>query len=434
MTLYESFILGLIQGITEFLPISSSGHLVLMEHYLGLAIEPAILQRFDIVLHAGSLIAIILYFYKTWIHLCCYPFQKQKDGGLPLLILLIFASIPIGIAGFFAADWVGENTRTPLFVAFGLIFTGAFLIISSWFEARFAARESYGWKQALGAGIGQALAIFPGFSRAGLTIASGRLMGLTAHSATKFAFLLGAPAIGGALLHSIGTGGNDLLNVGNLQLLIGFTASFIASITVMHFLLSTVRRYGLWIWAVYLFIAAALIIADEMLPLVMELPDILNQLDFRVIVGILFIALLLESIPFTSFFAPGVITLIIISLYLRSDLKNLAACIPIAAAGLILGQLLSYIPARQARLQIRWREKADKRLTKAQHLFKRWGILAIFFGGWYAPIRPWISIVAGLSNMRPTPYLLAMVFGSLTLVILVVTGTVLLGDLMLSFF
>ena len=428
MSLYDSFILGIVQGILEFLPVSSSGHLVLMEHYLGLSIDPTILRNFDITLHAGSLIALLIYFSSTWITLLRHPFKKQRDGNPPLLILLAVATIPVVIAGYFGAEWINEHTRTPLFVAFGFIFNGTFLMVSSWFEARFAAQENYGWKQALGAGIGQAIAVFPGFSRSGLTLSSGRLMGLTATSATRFSFLLAVPALTGALVYTLVTGVEGLRSIGTLQILIGFTASLIMSITVIHLFLTTVRKLGVWMWAAYLFVAAALILADEMLPLIVELPKIMKQIDIPVLAGIVFIALLLESAPFTSFFVPGFATLIAVTLSLQGETGNLFALVPIATAGLVLGHLLGYIPARQARLSIRWKEKADARLTKAQHVFRKWGIYAVFFGGWWAPVRPWISIAAGMSNMRPLPYMLAMITGSVVYVSAIIGVTAVSGN------
>jgi len=431
MTLYDSFILGIVQGLLEFLPVSSSGHLVLMEHYLKLSINPVTLQNFDIALHAGSLLALFLYFGKIWISLCVHPLRKQPQGDPSLLLMLAIASIPVAVAGFAGADWIGENTRTPLFVAFGFIFTGAFLIVSSWFESRFAATERFGWKQVLGAGIGQVIAVFPGFSRSGLTLASGRLMGLTATSATELSFLLGTPALFGAILYAFMSDAVGLLAVGKLQLLIGFVTSFITSIAVIHLFLKTVRTYGVWIWAAYLFLAATLIISDEMLPLVAELPKIIENMDARVIVGVVFIALLLESTPFTSFFVPGFATLVVVSLFFRDDPKNLFALVPIGTAGLVLGHLLGYIPARQARLIIRWREKADERLTRAQHFFHKWGIYAVFFGGWWAPFRPWISIAAGMSNMRPLPYMLTMIASSIIYVSTVIAVTALSGNAIL---
>jgi len=413
MTLYHALLLGLVQGLTEFLPISSSGHLVLMQTYFGLQLPASALQHFDIVLHAGSLVAITIYFWKTWMRLLRHPFKKEKDGGPPLLLVLVAASVPLGVVGYLSADWIQLNTHTPLFVAFGFIFTGLFLITSGWFESRFAAKESFGWKQALGSGIGQALGVLPGFSRSGLTIASGRLMGLSAVRATEFAFLLAAPALTGALLYTLSTGREALLQIGGIYLLVGFMASLVSSIAVMHFFLRTIRRYGVWMWAAYLFVAAALIIGDEMLPLLNELPKIGENLDMRVIVGILFIAMLLEAAPFTSLFTPGFATMVAVGVLLHDQPANIAACIPIATAALVLGNMLGYVPARQARLKIRWKEGANQKLTKAQHFFKKWGVAAVFFGSWYGPTRSVISVAAGLGNMRPVPFIIAVTLGSL---------------------
>ena len=416
MSFYDAFILGILQGIMEFLPISSSGHLVLIERYLGLSIPPQVLMHFDIALHGGSLLAILLYFGKTWLKILRSPFRRQNDGGPPLLLLLIIGTIPVGIAGVLGVDWIIEHTRGTLFVAFGFIFTGAFLILSSWFESRFAAREGYGWKQVIGAGIGQAIAVFPGFSRSGIALASGRFMGLTATSATELSFLLGGPALAGALTLSIIEGRDVLTIVGPLQVLIGFTASLFVSMAVIHLFISTVRRLGVWLWATYLFIAAVLIIADEMLPLITALPHIVDKLDVSVVVGVIFIAILLESAPFTSFFVPGAASLAVATLFFRDDPWNMIALIPIASIGMILGNMLGYIPARQARFVIRWSEKADERLTHAQHFFRKWGIAIVLLGSLAPSIRPWVSIAAGMGSMRPLPYILTMIAGSIAIV------------------
>jgi undecaprenyl-diphosphatase len=423
MTLYDSFILGLVQGLTEFLPISSSGHLVLMQNYLGLSIAPQIMQDFDIMLHGGSLLAILFYFQKTWRKIIKAPFKNERDGSPPLLMILIIGTIPVAIVGYLSANWIAGNTMTPLFVAFGFIATGSILIASSWYESRYAAKESYDWKQAIGAGVGQALGVLPGFSRSGFTIASGRLVGLTAHRATELAFLLAAPALGGALALTAFQGTHDLLNIGEANLAIGFIAAFISSLFVMRFFLLTIRKYGIWMWAVYLFAAASLIITDEMLPLIWEVPDVIENLEPRIIVGVLFMALLLEAIPFTSAFVPGFVSMIAIGAYLHDDPWTIAACIPIGASALILGHLIGYIPARQARKKIHWNEKADERLMKTQRFFKKYGFWAVFFGGWWAPFRPFISITAGLGNMRTIPYLFAIVTGSIAWVTFVLTSS-----------
>ena len=427
MTLYNSLLLGLLQGLTEFLPISSSGHLVLMENYLGLSFDPRVLQHFDIILHGGSLIAILIYFQKTWLTILRKPFAHQPDGSPPLLIILLAACIPVALVGTQAAGWIEMNTRTPLFVAFGFIATGSILIASGWYESRFAARESLGWKQAIGASIGQALGVLPGFSRSGFTIASGRLMGLTAHRATEFAFLLGAPALGGALLLTLSTGTQDLISIGWMFLVVGFTASLISSLLAIHFFLVMIRKYGIWMWSAYLFVAAALIIGDEMLPLISSLPHLGDNLELRIIAGVLFIAMLLEAAPFTSLFVPGFTTMVAAGAILHNQPYSLAACIPIATCGLVIGNLLGYIPARQAFVKIRWKDSADKKLMRAEQFFRKWGIFAVFFGGWYAPFRTFISVAAGLSNMRPIPYIIAMTFGALAWTTGIIVGTALIA-------
>jgi undecaprenyl-diphosphatase len=413
MTLYHALLLGLVQGLTEFLPVSSSGHLVLLQTYFGLQLESAVLQHFDIVLHAGSLVAILLYFSKTWLRILHHPFRKEKDGGPPLLLVLTIASVPLGITGYLSAEWIERSSRTPLFVAFGFIFTGAFLITSGWFESRFASKETVGWKQALGSGIGQAIGVLPGFSRSGMTISSARLMGLSATRATELAFLLGAPALSGALLYTLGSGQEAVLSLGKTHLLVGLTTSLFSSLAVIHFFLRTIRCYGVWMWAAYLFVAAALIIGDEMMPFVHELPEIGKNLDMRILAGALFIALFLEAAPFTSLFTPGFATMVAVGVLLRDQPMNILSCIVIGSSGLLLGNLLGYIPARQARLNVRWKEKTDRKLTQAQHFFRKWGIAAVFCGNFYGPTRSVLSIAAGLSNMRPLPYIVTVLFGSL---------------------
>lgn len=263
MTLYQALLLGFAQGLTEFLPISSSGHLVLMQTFLDVELNTEVLQHFDIVLHAGSLIAIALYFWKTWMRILLHPFKRENDGSPPLLILLIAVSVPLGIIGFLSADWIQANTRTPLFVAFGFICTGSLLIASEKLGSR--TQESIGWKQALGAGTVQVLGMLPGFSRSGMTISGGRFAGLSAVRATEFAFMLGAPALGGALLYTLSNGREALLQIDQTILLAGFCVSLLSSIAVMYFFIHTIRRYGVAVWSVYLFALAALIIGSEML-------------------------------------------------------------------------------------------------------------------------------------------------------------------------
>lgn len=413
MTLYHALLLGLLQGATEFLPISSSGHLALFEHYWQLPFGPATLQHFDIVLHGGSLLAILLYFGRTWLRLLQHPLTKANNEDSPLLPLLIIGTLPAAIAGFFGAEWLSLHARTPLALGIGFLITGSFLLASSFYASHFASGEHLDWKQALGMGIGQALALFPSISRSGMTIASGQFLGLEAHRATELSFLLGAPALAGAIVLTLATGSTEITSIGWPQALIGFCASFITSIATIHFFLLTIRRYGLWIWSLYLFPLGLFVIGDEFLPL---LQDMLRAQALRLPTGlaltILAVALFLEAAPITSFFFPGFMTMATLGVLFQSDWIALALFIPIGTAALVLGNLLGYFPAREARKEVHWKEKADERLHRAERFFKKWGFIAVLAGTWYGPIRSFISVAAGLGNMPPRAFLLAVTLGS----------------------
>ena len=265
MSLLDSLLLGLLQGLTEFLPISSSGHLVLLEHYLELALTSQTLQHFDIVLHAGTLLAILLYFRKTCLAVLQAPSGRQPDGAPPLLALLVLATIPVGITGVLGADWIEAHARRPTFVAGAFLITAATLVTSSLLAGRLPVTASFRWKQAVAMGCGQAFAIFPGLSRSGLTLASGRFAGLPVVRATELAFLLGAPALGGAVLFTLVKGTMDLARIGAGPLVVGFSGALVSSLLVMHLFLAMVRRFGLWIWSIYLLIISLLVLADELI-------------------------------------------------------------------------------------------------------------------------------------------------------------------------
>ena len=424
VTLYHALLLGLIQGATEFLPISSSGHLALLEHYLGLPFRPATLQQFDIILHAGSLLAILLYFSSTWAAMLRCPLGKGQGGEPPLLFLLIIGTVPAAIAGVLAEDWLEAEARTPLAIALGFLITGAFLLAASFCENRTKGQQTISWVHTIGMGFGQALALVPSISRSGLTLASGRLLGLSSERATEFTFLLGAPALAGAVLLTLLTGRTEIGAIGWPQALIGFSASFVASLLVIHGFLLSLRKYGIWMWSLYLFILALLILGDEFLPLLREIQqkEIPLHLPLPLALSILAIALLLEAAPFTSLFVPGFTTMVAIGIIYQGDWKSLAFCIPIGIGALLIGNFLGYLPAKYARAKVHWKEKGDRRLHQAEAFFRKWGVFAVLFGGWYGPTRSFISIAAGLGGMSFRKFLFATLLGSSIWVSLVLLG------------
>jgi undecaprenyl-diphosphatase len=266
MTLYHALLLGLVQGATEFLPISSSGHLALLEIYWELPFSPSELQHFDIVLHLGSLLAILLYFGSVWLHLLRHPLTPQENERSPLLLFLVIGTLPAAVVGFLGEEWFAHQGRTPLALGVGFLLTGIVILASGVPAFHPAGGGRVGWQHALGMGIGQAFALFPSISRSGMTIASGRFLGLDASRATEVSFLLSAPALAGAITLTFFTGGRHLASIGWPQAFVGFVASFVSSIATIHLFLAAIRRYGLWMWAIYLFLLGFFLIGDDLLP------------------------------------------------------------------------------------------------------------------------------------------------------------------------
>lgn len=431
MTLYHAFLLGLVQGITEFLPISSSGHLALLEHYLGLPFGPQALQHFDIALHAGSLLAIFLYFASTWTSLLRHPLHHEH-GEPPLLLLLIIGTIPAAIVGILAEDWLEAHARTPLAIAIGFLITGAFLLAGGYRKNHLFGGEPIRWKHTIGMGIGQALALVPSISRSGMTIASGRLLGLSSTRATEFSFLLSAPALAGAVVLTLLQGRADLLSIGWTQALIGFFSSFVASLLVIHGFILSLRKYGIWPWALYLFLLSLFVLGDEYLPLLREIGEeaLSLHIPLPLAVSVLAIALFLEAAPFTSLLAPGFTTMVAIGIMFEGDWKKLLICAITGIAAMLVGNLLGYLPAKYAREKVHWREKGGHRLEKTERFFRHWGFLAVFFGGWYGPTRSFISIAAGLGNMSLRTFLIATTIGSTLWIFVVLFGASSLGKIL----
>lgn len=199
MTILQAIILGLIQGITEFLPISSSGHLVLGKYILGVEVTSDII--FEVFVHFGTFIAIIAVFYRKVWGLIKSPFvsaaQKSPDENLKLVGILLAATIPAGVIGILFDDAIENAFNSVILVSCALLVTGTILFITRFIGEH---SESVGWRKGIIIGIAQAFAIVPGISRSGSTIATGLLQKIHKEEAAEFSFLLALPAIGGATL------------------------------------------------------------------------------------------------------------------------------------------------------------------------------------------------------------------------------------------
>ena len=189
-TILEAIILGIVQGVTEWLPVSSSGHLVLVQHFLKIE-QPLI---FDLFLHLGSLIVVFFVFRNDLKKLILGILRKEKVY-LQYLSYLILATIPIGLVGFFFKDIVEAAFGNIKVVGYSFLFTALIVFLSKYPQQK---EKSLTWKSGLIIGLGQAIAILPGVSRSGTTISTALMQGIKQEEAARFSFLLFIPAILGA--------------------------------------------------------------------------------------------------------------------------------------------------------------------------------------------------------------------------------------------
>ena len=246
-----ALILGIVQGLTEFLPVSSTAHLILFPWFFNWSGQVNTLT-FDIALHAGTLIALILCFWRDWIFLIL---KNRK-----LLGLILFASIPAGIAGYFLNDIVEKSLREPLLISLMLIAVGYLMLRSEKADKHKDIGET-GLKDAVIIGIAQALAIVPGVSRSGITIAAGLFREFKREEAARFSFLLSTPVIAGATAFHFKKALVGHMNYDFEIFALGMIFSFITGLIAIKFLLSFLRRYPLHLFVYYRFVLSVIIIA-----------------------------------------------------------------------------------------------------------------------------------------------------------------------------
>ena len=259
MQLFEIIVLSAVQGLTEFLPVSSSGHLVAARILFG--ISDAGGGALDAFLHIGTLLAVLVYFWPVWRGVLRGMAAGDIEGRdkRDLAGKLIAASIPAGVVGYFFADKVDVLFRSPTTVAIGLLLTALLL---SLVEVKFRRaccvpdKEKTGLRRAsfvdaLLIGLAQMVALLPGVSRSGVTIAAGQGLGLPRKQAIKFSFLMSAPIIAGAGLASLGSlAENGSFSVS--YLLAGLIVSFVCGVGAIYLLLKLIEKMTFWPFIVYL--------------------------------------------------------------------------------------------------------------------------------------------------------------------------------------
>src|SRR4051812_24093100 len=272
----QALIMGIVQGLTEFLPISSSGHLIVVPFLAGWD-DPFITSlAFGVMLHAGTLLALLVYFRADWFRLVPAGFaaiRERSFGSDPdrrLAWLLVAATVPAAIAGFLLSDvieelWANAGTeghRDVPFVALTLVIGAAILWAADRFGPRTKGVGEVTFPVAIAIGAAQALALIPGISRSGISISAGRIAGLDREAAARFAFLMATPITAGAVVFegrklASGEAGVD---VAFGPLLVGLVAAFVSGMVAINFMLTYLRTRSLNIFVVYRLVLAIVVL------------------------------------------------------------------------------------------------------------------------------------------------------------------------------
>jgi undecaprenyl-diphosphatase len=251
LSVWEAIVLGLVQGLCEFLPVSSSGHLELAERLLGMD-APGLLL--DTMLHVGTLVAVCIYFWRDIWAMLRNPLGKDVR-------LLVVATIPAVLATLLLGDFV-DVIYSGVLLGFSFILTSLVL----WLGATFTgAREAMTYKDAGIMGLFQAAAILPGLSRSGSTISGGQIAGLNREKAARFSFLMSIPAIVGALVFQV----KDIVteglpeNISLLPMIVGVVVATLAGLFAITFMMRLIRKARLKWFGVYTLVLGALVLADQ---------------------------------------------------------------------------------------------------------------------------------------------------------------------------
>ena len=273
MDIFQAIIIGLVQGLTEFLPVSSSAHLIFAQQALGVS---DVGLAFDVLMHVGTLVAVIVYFFNDIVNMIKgfllslvdlkngnFMGEIKKDPYKKLAWLTILATIPVGVVGVLFNDMIESMFQGLTIPAFLLLVTGCLLYASQRMNSGRIDVRNVTIKEALIMGCGQALAILPGLSRSGTTIAAGLFAGLDKEFAAKFSFILSIPAILGAAVFQL----KDLSG-GNIEIgacIAGFVVAVISGYLAISVLLKIVREKSLDIFAYYCWIVGLIVLIGSLI-------------------------------------------------------------------------------------------------------------------------------------------------------------------------
>ncbi len=276
MTLLQAAVLGLVEGITEYLPISSTGHLILASELMGLgetATQRSAVDTFNIVIQGGAILAVLGLYFPRVVQMCKGLIGKDADG-LKLAIRIIVAFLPAAVLGVLLNDWIESKLfNTPAVLA-ALALGGVFMIvIDKWKFSSHKEGEAFdegmdlheiSIVQALMIGFLQCIAMWPGTSRSMMTIAGGVLVGLKPKRAAEFSFLLGLPTLGGATVYSLyktlnGDGPNMFEVIGWMPIIVGLVVATISAAVAVRWLVAFLTKHGLAVFGYYRLVLTAVL-------------------------------------------------------------------------------------------------------------------------------------------------------------------------------
>jgi undecaprenyl-diphosphatase len=263
----QAIVMGIVQGLTEFLPISSSGHLILVPYLLGWDDPFLESLAFSVVLHGGTLAALLVYFREDWLRLVPAGFATIRDRSFHgdtdrrLAWLIAVATIPAIIAALLFNDLIEETIRQAGVVALMLLVGAAILWLADRWGSRLHDLSTLGFRSALGIGIAQALALIPGVSRSGISISAALFAGLDRESAARFSFLMATPITALALAYeTFKLVRGDVAGVELAPMVAGVVAAFVSGILAIAVLLRFVRTHSYGIFVAYRLVLAAIVI------------------------------------------------------------------------------------------------------------------------------------------------------------------------------
>lgn len=253
MSVFESIILGIVQGLTEFLPVSSSGHLVLLQNIFGMS-EPQLF--FDTMLHLGTLVAVVVVMRKQIIDLFRHPLSK-------LMLYLIIATVPAVVFGVLFNNVI-EGTFSGLYLGYGFLFTAIVLSVAEILSKRVPKKKEVGLLGSIVMGLMQVIAMFPGVSRAGSTIAGGLALGIDRKKVANFSFLMSIPVIlGSVVFQGVGILRSENVTIDWLPTIIGTVCAAVCGYFAVRFMLALITKRRLYGFAIYVAILGIFVLLDQ---------------------------------------------------------------------------------------------------------------------------------------------------------------------------